>query len=98
MAPDLAINESLIAGPLKYDARKDEAGKLRVLGTPSGVRSPAAGTPAAVVNKLNAEIARIMRRPDVKKQLSDLGAEAVTSTPQEFASFVSSEIDRGPRS
>jgi tripartite-type tricarboxylate transporter receptor subunit TctC len=80
------------------------AGKLRVLGTPSASRSPAipdvptiavpAGTPAPVVAKLNAEIAKVMRQPEVKKQLADQGAEAVTTTPEQFGSFIDSEISR----
>jgi tripartite-type tricarboxylate transporter receptor subunit TctC len=96
------------------------AGKLRVLGTPSAKRSPAipevptiaesglpgfdvepwfgimvpAGTPAPVVAKLNAEIAKDMRQPEVKKQLVDQGAEAVTTTPEQFGSFIDSEVSR----
>ena len=96
------------------------AGKLRVLGTPSGKRSPAipevptiaesglpgfdvapwfgimvpAATPPAVVAKLNAEIAKVMRQPEVRKQLADQGAEAVATTPEQFGSFIDSEISR----
>lgn len=55
-----------------------------------GVLAPA-GAPQAIVAKLNAEITRIMNLPDVKERLAGLGSETMTSTPQEFASFIKSE-------
>lgn len=107
---------------LQYAVAKPqiEAGKLRVLGTPSGKRSPAipdvptlsesgvpgfdvqpwfgivapAGTPAAIVARLNSEIAKIMLQPEIRKQLADQGAEAVTSSPEQFGTFIVSEIAR----
>jgi tripartite-type tricarboxylate transporter receptor subunit TctC len=53
-----------------------------------------AGTPTAIVNRLNAELAAVLQMPDVRKQLADNGAEAVTGTPVEFAAFIQSEITR----
>lgn len=58
-----------------------------------GIVAPA-GTPATIVDRLNKEIAAIMKRPDVRKQLANQGAEAVTSTPAEFSAFIQSEIVR----
>ena len=57
----------------------------------NGVFAPA-GTPAAIVNRLQAEIARIMHLPEVSEKLAALGAEAVANTPQEAAAFVKAEI------
>ena len=51
-----------------------------------------AGTPAAVVNRLQSEIARIVQLPDVSDKLAALGAEAVANTPQEAAAFLKAEI------
>ena len=56
----------------------------------NGVFVPA-GTPAAVITKLNAEIARILNMPEVARKLAGEGAEIATGTPQAFAKFVEQE-------
>jgi tripartite-type tricarboxylate transporter receptor subunit TctC len=56
-----------------------------------GLLAPA-GTPKAVVAQLSAESARILKLPDVSKRISELGAEPVGSTPEEFAALIHSEI------
>ena len=58
-----------------------------------GVMVPA-GTPPAVVQRLNAEIVRILKMPDVAERLRGLGAEIVGGTPDEFAAYLKSEIDK----
>lgn len=52
------------------------------------------GTPAAVVNRLNAEINKILRQPDVNSSLTRQGAEVLGGTPQEFAAYIKSEIPK----
>lgn len=47
-----------------------------------------AGTPAPVVAKLSAEIARITRLPEVSKRIDDLGQVPVGSTPEAFAEVI----------
>src|SRR5687768_1984707 len=54
----------------------------------------AAGTPPAVVSKLNAEINRIMQIPDVQSRLPREGLRHVAMSPEEFAAFVKSEKDK----
>jgi tripartite-type tricarboxylate transporter receptor subunit TctC len=56
-----------------------------------GVLAPA-GTDAAIVNKLSAEINRILKLPEVSERLSSLGAEPAGSTPEEFAAHIRTEI------
>jgi len=56
-----------------------------------GLLAPA-GTPKAVVAQLSAESARILKLPDVSKRISELGADPVGSTPEEFAALINSEI------
>jgi tripartite-type tricarboxylate transporter receptor subunit TctC len=51
----------------------------------------AAKTPRAIVDKLNAEIVRILNVPEVKERLMAQGAEPVGDTPEEFARFISAE-------
>lgn len=43
-----------------------------------------AGTPRAVIDKLNAEVVRILNLPDVRDRFMGLGAEPAASTPQEL--------------
>jgi len=51
-----------------------------------------AKTPPAIVNKLNAEVVRILALPDVVEKLAVTGVEIQTSTPKEWGDFVKSEI------
>jgi tripartite-type tricarboxylate transporter receptor subunit TctC len=56
-----------------------------------GVFAPA-GTPAAVVARLNAEIARTLARSDVREIFLKAGLEPVTMTPEEMRRFVLDDI------
>ena len=53
------------------------------------------GTPAAIVHRLNAEIQKILKMPDVIAKLTDqLVLEIVGSSPEELANFMKTEITR----
>ena len=56
----------------------------------NGLVAPA-GTPDAIVAKLNAAINDSLKSPDIRAILSKFGSEPLGGTPQEFASFVTSE-------
>jgi tripartite-type tricarboxylate transporter receptor subunit TctC len=56
-----------------------------------GVMVPA-GTPKPVVARLNADINRILKMPDVADKLKALGAVIVGSSPEEFDTYVKDEI------
>ena len=58
-----------------------------------GAFAPAA-TPRDVVAKLNAEINRAMRLPDVVQRLAGNGVEAASMTPAEFGAYLHSEIGK----
>jgi tripartite-type tricarboxylate transporter receptor subunit TctC len=78
VAPDVpTLSESGLAG---YE-----------VGSWQGVFAPA-GTPAAIVKRLNAEIVKIINMPDVKEKLIGLGAEPVGNTSEEFAALVKTEV------
>jgi tripartite-type tricarboxylate transporter receptor subunit TctC len=62
------------------------------VGTWFGLLAPAS-TPPAIVNKLNAEIVRIIQQPDVRKQMLDAGSEPVGNTPEQMAAQIRSELD-----
>lgn len=53
-----------------------------------------AGTPPAVVNRLNAEIVKALNTPDVRDRLLSQSTEPVGSSPKAFAAFVKSERDK----
>lgn len=50
------------------------------------------GTPAAIVNKLSAEFAKVASSPDVAERISGDGGEPIGSTPREFQQFIAAEI------
>jgi tripartite-type tricarboxylate transporter receptor subunit TctC len=56
-----------------------------------GYAAPA-GTPAAIINKLAAEFARVVQQPDVADKFAADGGEPVGSTPQEFRKLLAAEI------
>jgi tripartite-type tricarboxylate transporter receptor subunit TctC len=58
-----------------------------------GVLAPA-GTPAAAVARISAEIQAVMKRPEMQERVAQLGYEAVGSTAEEFATFQQAEIAR----
>lgn len=58
-----------------------------------GVVAPA-GTPRAIVDKLNGEIAAVQRSPEAQKQFASEGATPVTMTPGDFGAFMVSEMDK----
>ncbi|CAG0991673.1 hypothetical protein BURK1_02301 [Burkholderiales bacterium] len=49
------------------------------------------GTPPAVIARLNAEIAKVMQKPEVQAQLIAQGVEARTSTPEAFGAMMARE-------
>jgi tripartite-type tricarboxylate transporter receptor subunit TctC len=51
-----------------------------------------AGLPRDIVTKLNAEIRKVVERPDIKKQLADRGMEAFSGTPESFAGFLREQL------
>lgn len=52
------------------------------------------GTPAATVNRLNTELIKIIRNPDIRAKLSGQGAEVVTMTPVQQDDFFNRERSR----
>ena len=58
--------------------------------TLTGFVAPAA-TPKEIVDKLQAEMAKLVAEPDVRKQLDEMGFGAVASTPAEFAARIARE-------
>ena len=51
-----------------------------------------ANMPKDVVTRLNAEIRKVIERPDIKSQLAERGMEAFSGTPEEFDAFVKDQL------
>jgi tripartite-type tricarboxylate transporter receptor subunit TctC len=56
-----------------------------------GVIVPAA-TPAPIINKLNAEMVKVFKRPDVQKRLTEMGAEYVGSSPEALSKQLANDV------
>ena len=50
-----------------------------------------AGTPREIIARLQTEVAKALREPDVREKLSGQGAEPVANTPAEFAAMIKIE-------
>jgi tripartite-type tricarboxylate transporter receptor subunit TctC len=61
-----------------------------------GILAPA-GTPAAVITRLNTELDRIVHEPQIEKRFADIGGEAVGGPPSTLASLIRDEIARWRR-
>jgi tripartite-type tricarboxylate transporter receptor subunit TctC len=75
-----------------------EAGGLKDydISTWWGLLAPA-GTPAEVINKLSAAMAKIAAMPDIKSRFGELGIEAASDTPEQFGAFIKAEIQKFAR-
>jgi len=51
-----------------------------------------ANMPKDIVTKLNAEIRKVVERPDIRKQLADRGMEAFSGTPESFDAFLKEQL------
>ena len=79
-APELpTIAESGVPG---YDAN-----------TWYGALAPARTAPA-IITRLHGEFIKIMQSPDILERIAVLGYERSTTTPQEFAAYIKSEVDK----
>ena len=61
--------------------------------TMQGLLIPA-GTPKAVVNKVAAEVRRVMALPEIRQRVVDLGFDVINSTPEKFGAQIKYEIER----
>src|SRR5207302_5573397 len=51
-----------------------------------------ANLPRDIVTRLNAEVRKIVERPDIKSQLAERGMEAFSGTPEEFDAFLKQQL------
>jgi len=53
-----------------------------------------AGTPPAIIRKINAELVKAMAASDMIEKLRQLGSDAGGDTPEHFGAFVRAELDK----
>lgn len=58
-----------------------------------GLFAPA-NTPRVIVEKLNSEVMRILRLPEIRERLNAAGAEPAAMATEEFSAFVKSEVEK----
>jgi tripartite-type tricarboxylate transporter receptor subunit TctC len=58
-----------------------------------GLMAPA-GTPKPIVDRLNAEVGKIVNRPDVKEAWAKQGAVPMTMTPDQFGQYLREDIEK----
>ena len=58
-----------------------------------GLSAPAK-TPRAVIDRLNSAVVKTLATPDIRDRLTGLGASGVGNTPEQYAAFIQSEIDK----
>ncbi|MGA8031549.1 MAG: tripartite tricarboxylate transporter substrate-binding protein, partial [Casimicrobiaceae bacterium] len=56
-----------------------------------GLLAPA-GTPKPIIDKIQAEVARIVQLPDIRQRITVLGGEPVGDSPAEFAAIIHNDI------
>jgi tripartite-type tricarboxylate transporter receptor subunit TctC len=58
-----------------------------------GFHAPA-GTPPPIIAKLNAEMVKALRSPDLRKRFAEISAEPVGDTPAEFSAFIEADAKK----
>jgi tripartite-type tricarboxylate transporter receptor subunit TctC len=58
-----------------------------------GLLAPA-GTPRAIVARMQAEVASVVRSPEVRERFSASGAEPVANTPEQFGAYLAAEVKK----
>lgn len=90
----IAVTSAKRSAALPGTPTMEEAGfKGQEADTLQGLLVPA-GTPKAVVDRLHAEVVRIVALPDVKEKVTGLGFDIIASSPQQFAAQIKVEVDR----
>ncbi|HEY9237706.1 MAG TPA: tripartite tricarboxylate transporter substrate binding protein [Burkholderiaceae bacterium] len=90
----LAITTAKRSSALPDVPTLEEAGlKGFDIGTWFGVLAPAA-TPKDVVARLNAEMVKVIKSPDFRKRMDEIGAEPIGNTSEQMAQQIKSETDK----
>lgn len=79
--------------PTLAEAGADKGLKGFDINTWFGILAPAK-TPAPIIAKLNSEVEKALRSPDVKERMAKLGAEPSPTTPEQFAALIQKDLEK----
>ena len=74
---------------------ENRAGANGISGTDVVLKSPPDGH--NLVARIQQEIAKVVRQPDMRERLGQFGAEPIASSPEDFAAFTKFEHDKYAR-
>ena len=74
-----------------------EAGLPQLLAINWYVLMAPAGTPRDIIDRLNAEVSKVMQLPETRERLLAVGGEPATGTPEQAAEFLRTEFARWSR-
>jgi tripartite-type tricarboxylate transporter receptor subunit TctC len=90
----IAVTDTLRFAPLPDVPTTVESGFPYLTGEFwSGILAPA-GTPAGIVDQLNIAINEILRSPQARLALSNVGGTARPGTPRDFKAFIAAETQK----
>jgi len=58
-----------------------------------GILAPG-GTPRPIIQRLNAELTKMMQAPEIRERLAAMGTDPLTSTPEELGAYIKQEMAR----
>jgi tripartite-type tricarboxylate transporter receptor subunit TctC len=61
-----------------------------------GIMAPA-GTPRAIIDRVNADVARVLAQPELREKFLVLGADPAPSTPEKFGAVIRADAERSAR-
>ena len=90
----LALLAAKRIGAMPQVPTSAEAGLPQLVAVNWSVLVAPAGTPRAIVERLNAECVRAMNSPDLRERLEAIGGEPETGSPAETAAFLKKEYEQ----
>ena len=73
-----------------FRPEKRWACRISVASSWYGFHAPA-GTPKPIIDKINAEMVKALRTPEMRERFASIGADAISNSPAEFTAFVEAE-------
>jgi tripartite-type tricarboxylate transporter receptor subunit TctC len=90
----LAILDAKRVSAMPQVPTSAEAGMPQLLAVNWYILLAPAGTPRAIIDRLNVESVKIMQSAETRERFATLGAEPATGTPEQTASFLRAEYER----
>ena len=83
----------LLNPAVRYDPVKDLQ-PVSLIGVAPLVLVAPAGTPQPIIDKLSAEVDRILKKPEVVERFAKLGADVIGYGPEKFSAFINADLKK----